>query len=134
MSIKLSLLRNFYFWNLSFTNLNCRDCYKWYMKMSMSLHPETIYYDNIFLFNSNCFSVIKSCLTLCEAMNCCTPGLPIPHYHLELAHVNVHWVGDAIQPAHSLLPSSSFSFNFSQHQSLFQQINSSHQMARVLEV
>ena len=131
--MKLSALGNFYFGNLSFTNLNYEDCYKWYMKMSMSLHPENIYY-NIFLFDSNCCSVTKSCLTLCDVINCSMPGLPIPHYRLELAYVHVHWVGDAIQPAHPLLPSSPFAFNLSQHQSLFQWISSSHQLAKVLEL
>ena len=131
--MKLSALGNFYFGNLSFTNLNYEDCYKWYMKMSMSLHPENIYY-NIFLFDSNCCSVTMSCLTLCEVINCSTPGLPISHYHLELAYVHIHWVGDAIQPAHPLLPSSPSAFNLSQHQSLFQWISSSHQLAKVLEL
>ena len=45
--------------------------------------------------------------TLCNPMDCSTPGLPV-HYHLlKFAQTHVHWVGDAIEPSHPLLPSSS---------------------------
>ena len=44
--------------------------------------------------------------TLCDPVNCSTPSLPVPHYLLEFAHVHVHWIGDAIQLPHFLLPSS----------------------------
>ena len=49
-----------------------------------------------------CGSVIKSCPTLCDPMNCSTSGFPILHYLLEFAQTHVHWVGDAIQPSSSL--------------------------------
>ena len=39
-------------------------------------------------------------------MDCSTPGLPVLHHLPELAQTHVHWVGDAIQPSHPLLPSS----------------------------
>ena len=55
-----------------------------------------------------CFSVTQSCLTLCDPMNCRTPGFPVQHYLLKLAQTHVHWVDDAIQPFHCslvLLPS-----------------------------
>ena len=48
-------------------------------------------------------------------------------------HSNVHWVGDAIQPSHPLSSPSPPAPNPSQHQSLFQWVNSSHEMAKVLE-
>ena len=48
------------------------------------------------------FSVPKLCLTLCDPMNCSTPGFPVLHYLPEFAQTYVHWVGDAIQPSHSL--------------------------------
>ena len=51
----------------------------------------------------------------------------------ELAQIHVHWVGDAIQPSHLLLPSSPFAFSLSQHQSLFKWVSFSHQVAKVLE-
>ena len=49
-------------------------------------------------------SVTQSCLTICDPMDCITPGFPVHHQHLELAQTHVHWVGDAIQPFHPLLP------------------------------
>ena len=57
-----------------------------------------------------CYSVYKSCLTLCDPMDCSTPGFPVLHYLPDFAQVYVHWVGDAIWPSHPLLPSSPFAF------------------------
>ena len=48
-------------------------------------------------------SVAQSCLTLCDPMNCSTPGLPVHHQLLEFTQTHVHWVCDAIQPSHPLL-------------------------------
>ena len=48
-------------------------------------------------------SVAKSCLILCDPMDCSTPGFPVLHYLPEFAQTHVHWVGDAIQPSHYLL-------------------------------
>ena len=65
-------------------------------------------------------SVTQLCLTLCDPMNCSTPGLPVHHQLLESTQTHVHRVGDAIQ---SSLPPSSPSppaFYLSQHQGLFQ--------------
>ena len=45
-------------------------------------------------------SVTQSCLTLCDPMNCSTPGLPVQHQLLEFTQTHVHWVGDTIQPSH----------------------------------
>ena len=42
-------------------------------------------------------------------------GSPVLHYLPEFAQTHVHWVCDAIQPSHSLLPSSPPTFNLSQH-------------------
>ena len=47
-------------------------------------------------------SVTQSCLTLCNPMDCSTPGLPVHHQLLEFAQTHVHWVGDDIQPSHPL--------------------------------
>ena len=78
-------------------------------------------------------SVTQSCPTLCDPMNCSTPGLPVHHQLPEFTQTHVHWVGDAIQPSHPL----SFPFppapNPSQYQGLFQWVNSSHEVAKVLE-
>ena len=48
-------------------------------------------------------SVTQSCPTLCDPIDCSTPGFPVHHPLLELAQTHVHWVSDAIQPSHSLL-------------------------------
>ena len=58
-----------------------------------------------------CCSVAKSCLTLCRPKDGCTPGFPVHHHLLELAHTCVHWVGDAIQPSRPLSPPSPFALN-----------------------
>ena len=42
------------------------------------------------------------CLTLCDPMNCSTPGLLVHHQLPESTQTHVHWVGDAIQPSHPL--------------------------------
>ena len=61
------------------------------------------------------------------------PGLPVSHQLPEPTQTHVHWVGDAIQPSHSLLSPSPPAFNLSQHQGLFQWVNSLNQVAKVLE-
>ena len=53
-----------------------------------------------------CCSVAKSCPTLCDPVNCSTPGFPALHHLLKPAQTHVHGVGDAIQPSHPLLPHS----------------------------
>ena len=78
-------------------------------------------------------SVTQSCPTLCEPMDCSTPGLPVHHQLLEFTQTHVHWVGDAIQASHPLLSPSPPTFNLSQHQGLFRWVSSSHQVAKVLE-
>ena len=78
-------------------------------------------------------SVTQSCLTLCDPMNCSTPGLPVQHQLLEFTQTHVHWVGDAIQPSYPLSSPSPPALNLSQHQGLFQWVSSLHQVAKVLE-
>ena len=65
-------------------------------------------------------SVAQSCLTLCDPMNCSTPGLSVHHQLLEFTQTHVHRVSDAIQPSHPLSSPSPPAPNPSQHQSLFQ--------------
>ena len=74
-------------------------------------------------------SVAQSCPTLCNPMNRSTPGLPVHHQLLEFTQTNVHRVSDAIQPSHPLLSPSTPASSPSQHQSLFQWVNSSHEVA-----
>ena len=51
-----------------------------------------------------CCSASQSCLTLCDPMDCSTPGFPVLHQLPEFAQTHVHRVGDAIQPSHPLSP------------------------------
>ena len=78
-------------------------------------------------------SVAQSCPTLCDPMNCSTPGLPAYHHLLEFIQTHIHRVGDAIQPSHPLSSPFPPASNPSQHQSLSQGVNSSHEVAKVLE-
>ena len=65
-------------------------------------------------------SVTQLCLTLCNPMDCSMPGLPVHHQLPGFTQTHVHWVGNTIQPPHSLLSPSLPAFNLSQHQGLFQ--------------
>jgi len=78
-------------------------------------------------------SVARSCPTLCDPMNRSTSGLPVHHQLPEFIQTHVHPVSDAIQPSHPLSSPSPSAPNPSQHQSLFQWVNSSHEVAKVLE-
>ena len=98
-------------------------------------HPKSHHsFANSLFVNSVQFSsVAQSCLTLCNPMNRSTPGLPVHHQLLEFIQTHVHRVGDAIQPSHPLLSPFPPAPNPSQHQGLFQWVNSSHEVAKVLE-
>ena len=78
-------------------------------------------------------SVAQLCPTLCDPMNCSTPGFPVYHQLPEFTQTHVHRVSDAIQPSHPLSSPSPPAPNPSQHQSLYQSVNSSHEVAKVLE-
>ena len=79
-------------------------------------------------------SVAQLCLTLWDPMNHSTPGLPVHHQLPESTQTPVHRVSDAIQPSHPLSSPSPPAPNPSQHQGLFQWVNSSHEVAKVLEL
>ena len=87
---------------------------------------------SIFIFQ---FSSVQSLshVRLCDPMNCSMPGLPVHHHLPEFTQTRVHRVSDAIQPSHPLSSPSPPAPNSSQHQSLFQWVNSSHEVAKVLE-
>ena len=78
-------------------------------------------------------SVPQSCPTLGDPMNRSTPGFPVYHHFPEFTQTHVHRVGDAIQPSHPLSSPSPPAPNPHQHQSLLQWVNSSHEVAKVLE-
>ena len=78
-------------------------------------------------------SVTQLCLTHCNSMDCSMPGFSVHHQLLKPTQTHVHRVDDVIQPSHPLLSPSSPAFNLSQNQGLFKWVNSSHQVAKVLE-
>ena len=78
-------------------------------------------------------SSAQSCPTLCNPMNCSTPGLLVHHQVPEFTQSHVHQVGDAIQPSHPLSSPSPPAPSPSQDQGVFQWVNSSHEVAKVLE-
>ena len=79
-------------------------------------------------------SVIQSCLTLCNPMDCSTPGFLVLHYLPEFAQTHVHRDNDAIQPPHPLSFPSPLALSLSQDQGFSQRGGSSHQVATVLEL
>ena len=119
-------------------------------KIHKSNHPPCIYYSALCtvchwsmfihsgkgtsLHSVQFSSVTQSCLMLCDPMNCSTPGLPIHHQLPEFTQTHVHRVSDAIQPSLPLTSPFPPAPNPSQHQSLFQWVNSSHEVAKVLEL
>ena len=76
----------------------------------------------------------KLCLTLCDPRNCSMLGFPILHYLPEFSQIHVHWVSDINQPSRLLSFSSPPVLSLSQHQGLFQGVDFSYQMAKVLEL
>ena len=81
------------------------------------------------------FSSVQSLsrVGLCDPMNRSRAGLPVYHQLPEFTQTHVHQVSDAIQPSYPLLSPSPPAPNPSQHQSLFQRVNSSYEVAKVLE-
>jgi len=75
-------------------------------------------------------SVAQLCPTLCDPMNRSTPGLPVHHQLPEFTQTHVHRVSIAIQPSHPLSSTSPPAPNPSQHQGLFQWVNSLHEEAK----
>ena len=78
-------------------------------------------------------SATQSCLTLCNSIKRSTPGLPVHHQLPEFTQTHVHQVSDAIQPSHPLSSLAPPAPNPSQNLSLFQWVNSSCEVAKVLQ-
>ena len=98
---------------------------KWnYIHMKLMMHIVT----TLFKYAPQFSSVAQSCPTLCDPMNRSTPGLPVHHQLPEFTQTHIHRVSDAIQPSHPLLTPFPPAPNPSQHQSLFQWVNSSHEV------
>ena len=89
---------------------------RWFCSQILGIFFLILFY---FSFSSvHVSSVIQSCPTLCDPMNCSTPGLPVLHQLPEFIQAHVHRVGDAIQPSYPLTPSSPSALSLSQHQGL----------------
>ena len=116
---KVFLVQNLLYWSAYFSNLE---------QFELCICPDL----SIWIFNQFS-SVVQSCLSLCDPMDCSRLGFPVHHQLPELAQTHVLWVSDAIQPSHPLLSPSSPTFNLSQHQGLFQWVGSLYQFAKVLE-
>ena len=112
------------------TEVSCSNIsYLWFIKIWFVDKPNKIVFGVII-----CCSVNRSCLTLCDPVDCSTPGFPVHHQLPEFTQTHAHWVGDAIQPSHPLLSPFPSAFNFSQRWGLFWWVNSLHQVAKVLEL
>ena len=109
MPIVYLLWKNVYSGLLPFFKLGC------FLFVSMLSCLSYLYTLAIKLFSS----VSQSCLTLCDPMDCSTPGFPVHHQLPELTQTHVHRVGDAIQAFHPLSSPSPPACNLSQHQGLF---------------
>ena len=83
-----------------------------------------------------CFCCVfaQYCPTVHDPKDYSMPSFPVLHYLLEFAQTHVHWINDAIHPFHPLSSPSPPTFSLSQHQGLFHWVESSHQVAQVLEL
>ena len=89
--------------------------------IEVAVLPPEIWADSLAAFSQDQFSsVAQSCPTLCNRINCSTPGLPVHHQLPESTQTRVHRVGDAIQSPNPLSSPSPPSLNLSQYQGLFQ--------------
>ena len=97
-------------------------CWDWIVPLHAQIY--ILSYPSMWLYLDirslgSCCPVVQSCPTLCNPMDCSTPGFPVHYQFWEHAQTHVHWVSDAIQLSHPLL-SPSPAFSLSQHQGLFQ--------------
>ena len=104
-------------------NLKKKTCKQFFITIAFMISETSVEFS----------SVTQSCPTLCNPMNHSMPGLPVHHQLPEFTQTHVHQVSDAIQPSHPLSSPSPPAPYPSQHQSLFQWVNSLHEVAKVLE-
>ena len=106
-------------------------------KKKLSMNDRFVFTENIkkyIDYSSVQFSsVAQSCLTLLHPMNRRTRGFPVHHQLPEFTQTHAHRVSDATQPSHPLSSPSPPAPNPSPHQGLFQWVNTSHEVAKVLE-
>ena len=118
---------NYYVWYI--LHVSAFEFENWFE----SLGQETVVYSSLSIRSDQIRSVAQSCPILCDPMNHSTPGLPVHHQLPEFTQTHVHRVSDAVQASHPLSSPSPPAPNPFQHQSLFQWVNSSHEVAKVLE-
>ena len=106
-----------------------QGCHKWAPVFLKNVVVLCISHTTVIKYNQFS-SVSQSCLTLCDPMDCSTPGLPVHHQLPEFTQTHVHRVSDAIQPSHPLSSPSPPAVNLSQHQGLFQWVSYSNQVAK----
>ena len=89
---------------------------------SPALQADSLLSEPIYMSSSSVqfSSVAQSCLTVCDPMDCSTPGFPAHHQLPELAQTHVHCVSDGIQPSYPLSSPFPPALSLSQHQGLFQ--------------
>ena len=104
-----------------------------YWGFSFALGCGVSFFGGIRFSSVQFISVTQSCPTLCNPMDCSTPGLPVHHQLPELTQIHVHLFGDAIQSSHPLSSPSPPTFSLFQHQGVFKLFRSSHQLAKTLE-
>ena len=103
--------------NIPFTFLRQFDivfsfwCHFYFCAIFCPWHSEILWY-----YPWSVSQFAQLCLTLCDPMDCSTPGFPVFHQVLEFAQTHVHWASDVIQPSHPLSSPSPLAFNLSQHQ------------------
>ena len=101
-----------------------------YKEFEIAVLPWIIY--NLLIFHFS--SVTQFCLTLCNPMDCSTPGLPVHHQLPEFNQTHVHCVCGAIKPSHPLSSPSPPALNLSQHQGLFEWVRSWHQVGQSIGI
>ena len=84
------------------------------LTVSFLKYPQSMYVNHLCgiiyeqqVYSCCCYSVVQLCSALCDPMNCSTPGFPVHHQLPELVQTYIHWVDNATQPSHPLLPLSS---------------------------
>ena len=130
-------------WVSDMLSLRCQQQLLYKMKENLFISRcGAVYLSNtcfliVYIHLKNCHyqfsSVAQSYPTLCDPMNRSMPGLPVHHQLPEFTQIHIHRVSDANQPSHPLSSPSPPAPNPSQHQGLFQWVNSLHEVAKVLE-
>ena len=119
--------------SLRLTSIESVITSSWRLAGGFSFCPLLMPMSDAFSISFQFSSVAQSCPTLCDPMNRSMPGRPVHHQLPEFTQTHVHRVSDAIQPSHPLSSPSPPAPNPSQHQRLFQWVNYSHEVAKVLE-